>query len=277
MITITMDNKKITTTEGEYLLSAAKKAGVDIPTLCHHEAVEPYGGCRLCLVEVTKHSWEGWSKLVTACLYPAEKDLIVHTQSERVKEARRIVLDLLLARCPNTPLIQKHAADYGISRTSYVENPEPTDCILCGLCTRICDHLGMAAISSANRGSDREIAPPFMKAPDACIGCLSCANICPTGFITYTDDGWTREIWKKKFEMLRCKVCGRAHITKEEAAYFAKKQDVSPSYFETCDTCKRRQHAYLFPTLSVVKTRRTARRKDCTRGAKKWKPKEFIP
>jgi NADH dehydrogenase/NADH:ubiquinone oxidoreductase subunit G len=249
MAWITIDDKTVEAPEGSYILQAAGDAGVAIPTLCQHDALEPWGGCRLCLVEITKEAWDGWSKLVTACNFPVEPDLIVKTRSDKVIEARRVVLDLLLARCPETPLIQKLAMEYGIRETSYARNPEPTDCILCGICTRVCDHIGVSAISSASRGAGREIAPPFGEPPADCIGCLACAATCPTDFIPFQENGLTRTIWNREFEMLRCSRCGTAHITQAEAEYFSKRQDVPLSYFETCDRCKRADHAELFRKL----------------------------
>ena len=249
---ITIDDKPVETPEGTYILKAAKEAGVSIPTLCQHEALEPWGGCRLCLVEITKDAWDGWSRLVTACNFPVEPDLIVKTCSEKVIEARQVVLDLLLARCPDTPLIKKLAAEYGIKETSYTRNPDPTDCILCGICTRVCDHIGVSAISSANRGAGREIAPPFGEPPPDCIGCLACAVTCPTDCIPFQENGLTRSIWKREFEMLRCSRCGTAHITKDEAAHFAQRQGVPESYFEKCDRCKRAEQAELFRKLDPM-------------------------
>jgi ferredoxin len=178
-----------------------------------------------------------------------EPELIVKTASDKVVEARRVVLDLLLARCPETPLIKQLAAEYGIRETSYTRNPEPTDCILCGICTRICDHIGVSAISSASRGAGREIAPPFGEPPPDCIGCLACAVTCPTDCIPFEENGLTRRIWNREFDMLRCSQCGTAHITKAEAEHFARRQNVPESYFEKCDRCKRADHAELFRRL----------------------------
>ncbi len=246
---LTIDGKVVEVREGAYVLEAARKAGVEIPTLCDHKALEPWGGCRLCMVDVTFEHWDGWYKQVAACLYPVAEGLIVETRTPRVIETRKVVLDLLLARSPETPLIQKLAAEYGITETSYARNPEPTDCILCGLCTRICDHLGMSAISMVDRGIGREVAPPFKEPPPDCIGCLACADVCPTDFIKFTSNDHRREIWGKSFEMLRCKVCGKAHITVAQADYYAGRNGVPRSYFETCDACKRKTHADLFERL----------------------------
>ncbi len=251
MPTLTVDGRTVTVREGAFVLEAARAAHVDIPTLCHHDAVEPYGGCRLCVVDVTRKDWDGWCKLVVACLFPAEEGLIVMTDTPRVMNVRKVVLDLLLARSPETPLIRDLAARYGIMKTSYVENPEPTDCILCGLCTRICDTLGPSAIASVNRGVGREIAPPFSEPPADCVGCLACAYVCPTGYIPFESSDRHRVIWNKAFDMLRCPDCGRAHITMAQADFFSARNGVPRSYYERCDACKRSALADAAARLSV--------------------------
>ncbi|MDX2438622.1 MAG: 4Fe-4S binding protein, partial [Acidobacteriota bacterium] len=152
-----------------------------------------------------------------------------------------------------TPLIQHLAHDYGIEQTSYTPNPEPDDCILCGLCTRVCDHIGVSAISSINRGWGREIAPPFNEPPPDCIGCLACAEICPTDFIPFETSNARRSIWGREFEMLRDPKTGEAVITKEQAEHFAERSRVPLSYFEKSDATKRRDMAKTFANLQVVK------------------------
>jgi NADH dehydrogenase/NADH:ubiquinone oxidoreductase subunit G len=197
-----------------------------------------------------QEGWDAdWFKLVTACNHPVKDGLVVVTDSPRVVETRTVVVDLLLARCPDTPLIQEMAADYGVERSSFVPRAEADDCILCGLCTRVCDHIGVSAIASVNRGWGREIAPPFHQAPPACIGCLACAEVCPTDCIPFTTGAAKRSIWGKDFQMLRCSGCGRAHITVAQADHWATLKDVPRSYFETCDVCKRAAHARTFVRL----------------------------
>lgn len=251
MITLTVNGKPVKAPEGAALLRVIRDAGFEVPTLCHHEALEPWGGCRLCLVDVTRPEWDGWKKMVVSCMFPAEEGLIVETHTERVIQTRKVVLDLLLARCPEAPLIQDLARKHGLEKTTYVPNPEPTDCILCGLCTRVCDHIGVSAISSTDRGAGRVIAPPFHQAPPDCIGCLACAEVCPTDCIPYKTSDSRRTIWDKDFDMLRCTACGRAHITVAQADYYAGKNGVPRSYFETCDACKRRAMAGQFAGLSA--------------------------
>ena len=254
MPTVTVNGRKVTVADDAVILDAARAAGVHVPTLCQFDGLEPWGGCRLCVVDMWQQGWDAdWFKMVTACNHPVKDGMKVFTDTERVNETRRVVLDLLLARCPETPLIQRLAREYGIEQTSYEPNPEPTDCILCGLCTRVCDHIGVSAISSVNRGWGREIAPPFHEPPPDCIGCLACAEICPTDCIPFTDGRRVRRIWDKDFEMLRDPVTGEAVITKAQAEHFAERSGVPRGYFERSDASKRREMAQTFAKLSVVK------------------------
>ena len=253
MTTLTINGRTVRAPEGTTLLEAIRGAGFEVPTLCDHKALEPWGGCRMCLVDVTRKEWDGWCKMVVSCMYKVEEGLIVLTETPRVHETRKVVADLLLARCPDTPLVQQLARRYGVEETSYQRNPEPTDCILCSLCTRVCDHIGVSAISTVNRGAGREVAPPFHQAPPDCIGCLACAEICPTSCIPFSTSDSRRTIWGKEFEMVRCPRCGRAHITKEQAAYYGGKNGVPASYFEVCDACKRKDMAGQFTRLAAAR------------------------
>jgi NADH dehydrogenase/NADH:ubiquinone oxidoreductase subunit G len=110
---------------------------------------------------------------------------------------------------------------------------------MCYACTRICEVLGRCAISAVQRGHNKVIAPPFGEEPPDCIGCLSCANICPTGVIPWKDEDGLRIIWNKKFELITCKKCGREIITREFAEYIIKERNIPGEYFDTCDECKR--------------------------------------
>jgi NADH dehydrogenase/NADH:ubiquinone oxidoreductase subunit G len=254
MPTLAINGRRVEVDSDATILDAARVAGVEIPTLCQFDGLEPWGGCRLCVVEMSQANWDDdWFKVVTACNHPVADGMTVVTDSQRVIETRRVVLDLLLARCPDTPLIQTIARKHGIEETSYTPNPEPTDCILCGLCTRVCDHIGVSAISSINRGWGREIAPPFNQPPPDCIGCLACAEICPTDHIPYETSNHRRTIWGREFEMLRDPKTGQAVITKAQAEYFAERSGVPISYFEKSDASKRREMARTFENLQAVK------------------------
>lgn len=243
MVTVTINGKLVRAADGEMLLAVLRREKIDIPALCHHEAVEPYGACRLCMVEITKAEWKGSTDMVTSCLYPVAEGLIVQTHSPIIIELRRTIMDLYLARCPNTPEIQELAAQYGVMKTSFEEVAEPNDCILCGLCTRVCDRMGFFAISAVNRGHGREIAPPLREAPPDCVGCLACALNCPTNFIKYMDDGVTRTIWGRKFELIKDARTGQPTITKEFAEYLARHRAIPEEYFTVNDESHRKELA----------------------------------
>ncbi len=241
MVSLTINGRVVQANKGEMLLTVTRREGIDIPALCHHDAVEPFGACRLCMVEITKAEWDGWTNYVAACLYPVEDGLIVQTHSSKVNELRRTVLDLLLARCPNSPEIRQLAAEYGVTQTAYEEIPDADNCILCGLCTRVCERLGFKAISTVGRGHEKVVAPPLKEAPPDCVGCLSCAQVCPTNVIQYEDEGNKRTIWNKSFELIACKECGKQIITRDFAKALSAQRDIPEDYFEMCDECHRRE------------------------------------
>ena len=260
MMKIQINGTSVEARPGEFLLAVAARHGIDIPALCHHEAVEPTGNCRMCLVEITKPSWDGWAKLVTACLYPSEPDLIVTTHSPRVMEARAVLVDLLLARCPDSRYVQELAAEYGVTQTSYEPAPTPTEqCILCGLCVRVCEKLGPTAIATIQRGGRKKVGGPYDGPPPDCIGCASCAEVCPTKCITVVEAAGRRRIWERDFELLRCQACGRGLVTVDEARYFAAKAGLGECYYDLCDACKVRRTAQQNLKISGLPTeRRTA-------------------
>lgn len=242
-VTITVNGRVVRAEKGEMLLDVLRREGISIPATCNHQAVEAFGACRLCTVEITKEEWKGWKNYVTSCLYPVDAGLIVQTHSEPVIELRKTLLDLQLARHPNTPLIQEMAAEYGVLKTSYEEVPDGDDCILCALCTRVCDTMGFAAISTVGRGHGKKVAPPLDQRPPDCVGCLACAQTCPTGFIKFKELGAEREIWGKEFQMITCKQCGRPTITKEFADSLAERRGIPREYFDVCDDCHRKELA----------------------------------
>ena len=182
MITFTINGKEVQGEEGQYILEVAKKAGIEIPTLCHHEALEPAGMCRLCTVEL----FDGRrTKFVTACNYPIWEGMAVFTDTESVIEGRKLIVELLLARCPAVPVIKDLAQKYGISKARFAE--EGDDCILCGLCVRMCEKMGNSAISLTGRGVEMKVDTPFSAQTEFCMGCGACASVCPTGHIKLED------------------------------------------------------------------------------------------
>jgi coenzyme F420-reducing hydrogenase beta subunit len=178
-ITLKIDGNEVNAKEGASIFDVAKAVGIKIPTLCHNEALEPFGACRVCSVEITDN--RGRKKIVTSCNYPVSEGLVVDTKSEKVFRTRQLLLELLLARCPNVKKIQDLAREYGIEKPSFcVVDPEE-DCILCGLCARVCEEkVGVSAINFANRGVEREVTAPYHTISDDCVGCGACAIVCPT-------------------------------------------------------------------------------------------------
>jgi NADH dehydrogenase/NADH:ubiquinone oxidoreductase subunit G len=253
MITLYIDKRKVEAEAGESLLQAAQRVGVKIPTLCHHPGLDGTGSCRMCMVEITRPEWDGWSKQVTACLYPVEDGLHVSTQSEQVRQTRSEVIDLLLARTPDAPLIQQMAQEYGVYSSSYPLRVNADDCILCGLCVTACDAVGAHAISTAGRGIDKEIATPFLQVPEACIGCTACAEVCPTDCIPWEQKDGQRHIWGKDFAMVHCESCGQPFMTEEERDHLVANRPMNASYYVECESCKRQRVGQSMATV-VLKT-----------------------
>jgi heterodisulfide reductase subunit A len=180
MISLTINDRPVEVPEGTTLLEAARKMGINIPTLCHYDAIEPYGGCRLCLVEVTAGPR---TLLTTACTYPAAEGLQVQTDTEEVQEGRRFVIDLLLSRCPEVPALQEMARQMGVTEPSFPKGE--SDCILCGKCVRVCHDLQhVGAIGLTGRGTKRQVTTPFGEISHICRTCGACAFVCPTGHIS---------------------------------------------------------------------------------------------
>ena len=178
MPSLTINNTPVEVAEGTRLLQAIEKAGVNIPTLCHHKALTPYGACRLCVVEVQAPGRP--STVQASCSYPALDGISVLTHSERVTRTRRIVAELLLARCPDAEAVRRIAAELGVRDTRIKKKND--DCIYCGLCVRMCEErMGRAAIGFTGRGPKKKLQAPFGKHNSVCWTCGACNFICPTG------------------------------------------------------------------------------------------------
>ena len=237
-VELTIDGKKVTAPKGSTILEAARKNGIDIPALCYHEGISPYGACRLCMVEINEG---GRDRLVASCIYEAKDGIEVRTSTERVNRVRRMAMELLLARCPRSEVIRQMAAKVGVERTRFPERPpeEDDNCILCGLCVWACrEVVGVSAIGFAYRGSKREVATPFHESPELCIGCGTCAYVCPTDCITFEDKGNVRIIWGREFEMQKCKVCGRYFAPIAQLEYIRKKAGLPEGFFDVCPDCR---------------------------------------
>jgi NADH dehydrogenase/NADH:ubiquinone oxidoreductase subunit G len=242
MVKITINGRNITASEGATVLHAARENNIRIPTLCENEAVAPYGACRLCLVEIK--TARGRERLVTSCLYQVEEGLTVLTNTERIQKIRRMLLELLLARCPDSDVIRDLAKEHGVTKTRFTEQTGNNKCILCANCSRTCEEVvGVAAISLSKRGVARELTTPFGEDfSEACIGCGSCSYACPTGAITMVDKKGNRLIkWphnEMKFKMKPCPVCGQYWAPVKQIEYVAKISGTPVSDYDTCPNCR---------------------------------------
>ena len=189
MINLTIDGRKIDVEEGTTVLLAAREAGIHIPTLCYHESLQPYGACRFCIVEVTHR---GRTKLFTSCTLPAAEGMVVATATEKVIKVRRMLAELMLARCPHSEPVISLARELGVEKSRF---PQPRaketclvgehgECILCGMCVRFCeDVMKVGALAFEGRGGYRTVTTPFREPSEVCRLCGACESICPTGSI----------------------------------------------------------------------------------------------
>jgi bidirectional [NiFe] hydrogenase diaphorase subunit len=180
MFNLTINDKKLQVEEGVTILEAAIEAGVKIPTLCYNKELKPYGACRICLVEIVGGGRPG---LQASCVYKVTEGLAIKTDTERVNKTRKIIFELLLARCPDSEKLKQMAQEYGVTEPR-IRRKVTDGCILCGLCVRVCAEITERnAISFSDRGSRRYVKTPFDKVSETCIGCGACAYVCPTGVI----------------------------------------------------------------------------------------------
>ncbi|MGQ9629268.1 MAG: 2Fe-2S iron-sulfur cluster-binding protein [bacterium] len=242
MVNIIIDGKEVQVEKGTMVLEAAKGAGIDIPTLCYHEALSPYGACRLCVVEVTRGNR---TRMTTSCNYPALRDgEVISTNSEKVVKTRRMIMELILARCPNSQVIRDMARKLGVAETRFKAEGEGDNCILCGLCVRACQEaIGVSAISFVNRGTARMVSTPFHIQSEVCTGCGACAAVCPTGVIKIEDspDGVrTLQYWHTKVPLKRCEVCGDFFSPAPQLEGLMRKVPSVEDAMKICPPCRRK-------------------------------------
>lgn len=174
-----IDGKQVKAAEGMTILEAAREAGIPIPTLCHHEQLAPFGGCRLCIVEAEA---QGRTSLVASCVHQAEDDLIIITRSQKIDRLRKVILELLLAHAPDSPRLQELAAEYGADRDRFEQ--EASFCVHCGLCVRYCAEVKqLHAVGFIDRGIRKEISFLPEIAAEECNDCKECFPICPTSYL----------------------------------------------------------------------------------------------
>ena len=178
-ILLQIDGREVKAMEGMTVLEAAKSVGISIPTLCHHEKLDPYGACRICTVEVETGNR---TNLVAACIYPIAQNLVVRTRSEKIDKTRKTLLELMLAHAPDAPALKDLAEEYGADKNRFEK--EPSFCILCGLCVRYCAEVKKKnAVGFIDRGPTREINFIPEIASKECWNCKECFPLCPTSYL----------------------------------------------------------------------------------------------
>jgi NADH dehydrogenase/NADH:ubiquinone oxidoreductase subunit G len=232
-----IDGKNVSAPEGTMLLEAIRGAGISIPTLCAHESVTRSGACRLCVVEIKKGNR---TRIVTSCLYGVEDGLTVNTKSERALNVRRLVMELLLARCPESDVLKRMAEELGVkAQPRFVPDTDKGKCILCRSCVRVCEEVvGVSAIGLFNRGSHKDVGTPFHEKSMVCIGCGACAYVCPTGHIEMTSTGDKRGIWGRMFKMQTCSKCGKYFAPVDQLKFISKKTGVPFEDLTVCTECR---------------------------------------
>lgn len=209
MIEIAINGKKFKAEGGETLLPVLLREGFDIPHLCFHHAISPYGSCRLCLVEVI----DGAKKAVTpSCTLPVAEGLHVKTDTPEVVRTRKILLELYLAEAPGSIKIQELAKKYGVEKSRFASKVDikakGDRCVLCGLCARVCSEiLGVGAINFSGRGTKTSINTPWFDVSSSCIGCGACAYVCPADAIDIITEGDERVMKTWHNTSLKLKAC----------------------------------------------------------------------
>jgi predicted molibdopterin-dependent oxidoreductase YjgC len=176
VVALVVDGRPVQAREGESLLRVLRREGFAVPSLCWHEKLSPYGACRLCLVETRRGRK---ARLATSCDYPALDGVEVRTDTPEIRAQRQTVVRLLLAMAPAAPVVRDLAARHGVDAAA-LEATKAGDCILCGLCVRVCaEAVGASAVAFQSRGEAKAIGAPWDAPSAACVSCGACASVCP--------------------------------------------------------------------------------------------------
>jgi bidirectional [NiFe] hydrogenase diaphorase subunit len=242
MVKVNINGKDLLAEKGETILQLARRHGIDIPSLCHHPALAPFGACRLCVVEIRKGEQ---IKIDASCTYPAEEGIAVLTDTPAVRQVRKFVLESLLLRCPDLELLRKLGMEMNLAESSLpVKGDETEKCILCGLCVRVCrEVIGKNAISFVYRGAERKVATPFFFHSEDCIGCTACEFVCPTGAIKAEKHkaGLNLSPWNTELVLAECSICGSSFAPLKTIEHLKENFELPEGWENTCPDCRKKE------------------------------------
>ena len=235
-VKFTINGVQVEAEKGESVIDVARRYGFEVPSLCHHHAVTPYGACRVCLVEITKG---GRKKMTTSCNYEVLDGIEVVTDSEAIAKHRAMVLELILAEAPDAKPVQKLAAEYGVDVSRFKReegdvSEDRHDCILCGLCVRVCSEIvEVNALTFNGRGDKRGVGAPYLEAPQNCIACGACAWVCPTDCIGFVEEDGMRKLkkWNRELPLAKDEN-GKPFAPKFQLHYFSEKVGLPKDFYK---------------------------------------------
>lgn len=239
MVNVKLDGALYECFEGETIMELAKRNNINIPGLCFKKGFEGLGRCRLCTVEATENNK---SKLVSACIYTVHDGLEIKTSTDKIFKIRQDIIMLLLLRTPDNEYINELANEYYVKAPKrYFSTNINENCILCGLCVKACQSVGTSAISMVQRGITKKVSTPYDDSSKDCIGCGACAEVCPTNAIILKDYESIRQIWNKKFNLVKCSCCNTYFATEESLNFIHDKIKEKEKTNELlCNKCKRK-------------------------------------
>lgn len=232
MAELKINGKTVQAADGETILTVARREGFVIPTLCYHESLGPIGRCRLCSVEVTEGDK---TRVIASCIFQAKAGMVVSTDSDGVRSARKKAIEALIALAPASDIIQGLAREYGAAAQSPTTHAG-SKCIQCTQCVKTCkDIVGVNALEMTGTGDDKKVGP---RSDSGCIACGACAVVCPTGHIVMKEGNGRRNIWGRDFTLAACSKCGRYQAPEAQLAWIAGKTGVAAESLLVCPDCK---------------------------------------
>lgn len=243
MVQTTIDGRTVEVQRDRWALDVAREMGIEIPTMCHHAALAPYGACRLCVVEVARR---GWTHLTTSCDLPIREGLAIRTDTPKVRHARKVAVEMMRAAAPDAEEVAALAEVLGAEEPRFPPRRKHGKCILCGLCVRVCERLlGSSAIGFSHRGAERRVGSPFDETSPDCIGCLACRAVCPTDCVRAVDEGDHRSMvtWHTQLDLARCEQCGTPVAPVKQLEFIRQRLPEPVAVATLCRSCRRSQSA----------------------------------